>query len=68
MSSSTFLRFVGAPLEEGLPEERLLRPSFGVVGAHEYWGQSSVLPKGFRSAVENLSDSEGREVGVWANR
>jgi hypothetical protein len=60
MSSSTFLRFVRGPLEEGMPEERLLRPSFGVVGAHECRGKSSVPPKGSRSAVENLSDSEGR--------
>ena len=57
MSSSTFLRFVGGGLGE-LPDR--LRPSFETAGGHECWEQNNVLPKGSRSAVENLSDSDGR--------
>ena len=57
MSSSTFLRFVGGRLGE-LPDR--LRPSFETAGGHECWEQNNVLSKGSRSAVENLSDSDGR--------
>ena len=58
VSSSTFVRFVGGRLGEELSDR--LRPSFGTAGGHECWEHINVLPKDSRSAVENLSDSDGR--------
>ena len=66
MSTSTFARFVGGRLGDELSsDERRLRPPLGTVasppaGEYERKEQNNGLSKGFRSAVQNLSDSEER--------
>jgi hypothetical protein len=59
MSSSIFLRFVGGRLGVKLPDGRRLRPSFRTAEGRGCRGQNTLL-KGSRSAIENLSDTEGR--------
>ncbi len=65
VSTSIFTRFVGGRLGDELPnDQRRSRLPFGAAGSptggHERNEQNNVLSNGFRSAIQNFSDSEGQ--------